>query len=251
MLKIKMRLALLFACFVLEIFSSSPLPGADASDKGVPVLRGGNAGIAGADTSDKELYTVDPEFASFNVKNIAVLPMDNFSLEPGVEKTLYNEIYDRLTAKGYRIISVEHVRSVMDKLGIKTPGQLAGLSLARLGRELNSDAVYMGQIEQSAAIHAGIYDAVVVSVSLRLIHCATGKTLWQTEQWRAAQRQWQLDPVNLFINAVAHEKASREQRIAWLASEMLKTLPKGPVEVEIGDLLNSASQINATMTLEK
>jgi hypothetical protein len=102
----------------------------------------------------------------------------------------------------------------------------------------------MGRIEQSGAIHTGVYDAVVVSCSLRLMHCSSGKTLWQTEQWRAAHRQWQLDPINLFINVAAHEKGSREKRVAWLVHEMLKTLPQGHVNVEVGDLLNQAQEIN-------
>ena len=171
--------------------------------------------------------------------------MDNFSLEPDVEKVLYAEVYDRLKAKGYVRISVERVGTVMKKLGIQTPGQLAGISLTRLGKQLKCDAVLMGQIEQSGAIHTGVYDAVVVSCSLRLMHCLSGKVLWQTEQWRTAHRQWQIDPINLFINIAAHEKASREKRVAWLVHEMLKTLPQGPINVKIGDLLNQAQEIRA------
>jgi hypothetical protein len=129
---------------------------------------------------------------------------------------LYEEVYERLRGKGYMRIAAERVDRVMKELGIQTPGQLAGISLTRLGKELKCDAVLMGRIEQSGSIHTGAYDAVVVSCSLRLVHCLTGRTLWQTEQWRTAHRQWQIDPINLFINVAAHEKASREKRVAWL-----------------------------------
>jgi hypothetical protein len=196
------------------------------------------------DLSERESWSVSPEFKASRPRVIAVLPMDNFSLEPHVEKFLYEQVYDRLTAKGYIKISVEKVQSVMSELGIQTPGQLAGISLKRLGKKLNCDAVLLGQIEQSAAIHSGVYDAVVVSCSLQLMHCSNGNLLWKTEQWRAAHRQWQLDPVNLFINFAGHEKASREKRVAWLVHEMLKTLPQGPVSVEIGDLLDRAQEIS-------
>jgi hypothetical protein len=197
-----------------------------------------------------EWFVVE-NFPSFKITTVAVLPMDNFSLEPGVEKSLYDEVYQRLTGKGYSKISVDHVRSVMKKLGVTTPGQLAGISLKRLGAELHSDAVLMGQIEQSASIHAGMYDAITVSCSLQLVHCETGKTLWRIEQARVAHRQWQLDPLNMFINFVAHENASREQRVAWLVETMMKTLPDGPLSVEIGDLLNQAVEVKSAPSKTK
>jgi hypothetical protein len=201
---------------------------------------------SGMELSEKELWWVHPNFDKFGPRVIAVLPMDNLSYEPDVEKALYREVYGGLTARGYIRISAEKVRDVMERLGIQTPGQLAAISMERLARELNCDAVLVGQIEQSGAIHAGVYDAVVVSCSLRLLHCSKERmVIWKVEQWRTAHRQWQIDPINLFINVAAHEKASREKRVAWLVHEMLKTLPRGPVNVEIGDLLNQAQEIRA------
>ena len=193
--------------------------------------------------SEKEAWSVHPDFKILTPGTIAVLPMDNFSLEPNVEKALYKEVYDRLQAKGYMKVSVNKVQSVMNRLGIQTPGQIAGISPSRLGRELNCDAVLMGKVEQSASIHNGPYDAVVVSCSLKLLHCPSGTVLWQTEQWRTAHRQWAIDPINLFINFLSHENASREERVAFLAHEMLKTLPQGTIEVKTGDLLQRATEI--------
>lgn len=190
-----------------------------------------------------EIWHIHPDFAALGARTVAVIPMDNLSLEPKIEEVLYREVYDRLQAKGYMKISTEHVRSVMKKLGITTPGQLAGISLKRLGDELKTDAILVGQIEQSGTVHAGVYDAVVVSCSLKLIRCQCGSTLWQTEQWRTAHRQWQLDPFNMLINIVSHEKASREKRVAWLVQEMLATLPQGPIVVEVDNLLNKAQEI--------
>jgi len=199
--------------------------------------------VKGEDLADKEFWFLHPDFDRYKPKVIAVLPMDNFSLEPDLEKTLYREIYERLTARGYMKISADKVNSVMKKLGVQTPGQLTGISLERLKNELNCDAFLTGQIEQSGAIHSGVYDAVTVSCSLRLVDCLKGETLWRTEQWRTAHRQWQVDPINAFINFAGHENASREKRVAWLVQEMLKTLPQGPVNVEFENLLEKAKEI--------
>jgi len=197
------------------------------------------------DSQNNETWIVHPEFIRFTPKVIAVLPMDNLSLEPDVEEILYSEVYERLTSKGYIKISVDKIQKTMQHLGIQTPGQISAISPNELGKILNCDALLIGEINQSGSIHSGIYDAMVVSCSLRLKHCKSGDIIWEAEQWRVAHRQWQLDPINVLINFAAHEKASRKDRVAWLVHEMLKTLPQGPVKIEIGDLLNRAKEIHA------
>jgi len=199
----------------------------------------------GADLAQKEEWWVHPDFKSYSTRVVAVMPMDNLSLEPEVEKILYTAVYDRLAAKGYQKISVEKVNSVMKELGIQTPGMLDAFKSETLGKKLNCDAFLMGQIDQSADIHKGTYDAVVVSCSLILKSRKTSEIIWRTEQWRAAHRQWQLDPINAIINYMAHKEASREKRINWLVQEMLKTLPQGPIKIEFGDLLNKALEVKA------
>ncbi len=198
------------------------------------------------DIESGETWWLAEDFSQYAPTRIAVLPMENLSLEPGMEKVLYEEVYARLSAKGYMKIAVEEVRAVMDKLGVQTAGQLAGISPERLGKMLQCDAVMRGRVDQSGTIHSGVYDALVVSISLQLLHCKSGKPLWSTEQWRAAHRQWHADPVNLLFNFVAHETGSRKQRIAWLAQEMLKTLPDGPVQAVEEDLLDQAAPIKTT-----
>jgi len=200
----------------------------------------------GNDIEVKEAWWLADDFAELAPSHVAVLPMENLSLEPGVEKVLYDSVYERLTAKGYVKISVSEVRSVMRELGVQTPGQLAGISPARLGRILHCDSIMKGRIDQSSAIHAGVYDALVVSISLQLVDCKTGKALWSTEQWRAAHRQWSADPINLLLNIASHETGSRKQRVAWLVQEMLKTLPDGPVQAVEENLLDEAESVESS-----
>ena len=199
--------------------------------------------VFAAEKQDQEYWEVHPQFAAHQPKVIAVLPMDNFSLEPELETFLYDSVYEQLQTKGYRRIAVDKVKTVMDDLGIQTAGQLQGISLQRLSEALNADAVFKGQVDQSASIHEGVYDAIVVSCSLRLTDCKTGIVLWRSEQWRTAHRQWQIDPFNALLNLAAHAGADRSARIAWLVQEMLKTLPQGEVQIEYDNLLDQAMEI--------
>lgn len=197
---------------------------------------------------DKEDWFVNPEFHKYTPKVIAVVPMVNMSLEPGVGDFLQNEVYKRLQAKGYQKIASETVDMVMKKNGIQIAEQLSGISYARLGQELNCDCVLQGQVNNDGTQHQVIYDAVVVSCSLQLVHCETGEVLWRCEQFRTAHRQWQGDPFNLFINLVSHEKTDRTERMAWLIQEMFRTLPQGPIQIVYDDLLSQATEINIDIT---
>jgi outer membrane protein OmpA-like peptidoglycan-associated protein len=200
----------------------------------------------------KENWFVHPNFKELQPGVIAVVPMINMSLEKDVGKILQKQVYDSLQSKGYQRISAEVVDKAMKKLGIQTPEMLAGISYMRLGKELNCDAVIQGEVNQSGTQHKGVYDSIVVTISLRLVDCKTGKILWQGEQWRTAHRQWQADPLNLVINLIAHEKGNRKKRIAWLVQEMLRTLPEGKVSVIIGeDLLSKAVEVDTTEPLKK
>jgi len=204
-----------------------------------------NSVQASDDPVMRELWEVHPEFELFSPQVIAVVPIDNLSYDQEIEGFLYQEVHNRLMAKGYRRIGLDKVYSVMAKLGIQTPGMLQGISIQRLGEELGCQGIIFGQIDQSANIHAGIYDAVVVSCSLQLIHCESGETIWQASQWRTAHRQWQLDPINMLINFSHHKNASREDRLAWLVQEMFRTLPDGPVKIETDNLFQKAVEIDA------
>jgi hypothetical protein len=206
------------------------------------VLLSGMPALA-TEKQDEDFWELHPAFDNYHPNVIAVLPMDNLSLEPEMETHLYNSVYGQLQAKGYRRVSVGRVQEIMREMGIQTAGQLQGISLERLCATLNTDAVLLGQVDQSASIHEGVYDAIVVSCSLRLIDCKTGTVLWRSEQWRTAHRQWQIDPFNALINLAAHASSSREDRIAWLVQEMLKTLPAGKVNIELDNLLKQAKEI--------
>jgi outer membrane protein OmpA-like peptidoglycan-associated protein len=206
------------------------------------------AGLAGQKDLDKEAWMVVPDFAEARPRVVAVVPMINMSLEARIGESLQEEVYKRLQSKGYQKIEAGRVGQVMKNLGIQTPEMLSGISYQRLGRELNCQAVIQGQVNQSGTQHKGVYDAVVVSCSLQMIDCGTGRVLWRAEQFRTAHRQWQADPLNALINLISHEKTDRRSRVAWLVQEMFRTLPQGPIQIVEDDLLSRAVRIEADIT---
>jgi hypothetical protein len=209
------------------------------------VISAGVGQVQAGSPQEKEIWFLTPDFNKVKPKIIAVLPMDNLSLEPEIDKIFFERVHEEVKAKGYQRLSINTVNTVLRQFGVQTPGQLAGISFDKLQKALKCDALLMGEIDQSASIHQGVYDAVVVSCSLRMVDCSSGKLLWKCDQWRSAHRQWQLDPLNALVNVFAHEVDPKRKRIAWLVQEMFKTLPAGPTETTYGDLLQKAGEVKA------
>lgn len=198
-----------------------------------------------AKPSQKENWWLHADYQNLRPSTVAVLPMQNLTLDPKMEDFLIEEAYRQLSQKGYRRIALHHTHQVMQQLGIQVAGQLSGISNEQLRSQLQCDAVLQGRVDQSSTIHSGVYDAVVVSISLVLRDLKTGTVLWQTEQWRNAHRQWQLDPLNMLINYAVHENVSKKNGIQWLVKEMLTTLPAGPVLIDQQKLLKNAREISS------
>ncbi len=199
--------------------------------------------------SGEEYWTI-PNYDKFSPTTIAVMPFDNFSLDPDVEISLNEEVYNRLAEKGYVRVLDLNVREIMGQLGVKFAGQLEAFSSESLARHLHCDGILLGQIDQSAHINQVGYDAVVVSCSLRLKDLRSGKILWRADQWRTAHRQWQLDPLNALLNFTTHKMASRKERVAYLVSEMLQTLPQGKVKISDDLLMQHAVEVKAEVENE-
>jgi hypothetical protein len=209
------------------------------------LMVGGGALVLGQAGRPGEDWSVSPDFQQLRPRVVAVAPMVNMTFDEESSRILHDRVYERLQAKGYQRIDAGIVTRLMHRWGIQDPKMLDGISYKRLGQELGADAVIQGEVNQSGTQHQGVYDAVVVSCSLRMTHCSTGRLLWECDQFRQAHRQWQADPFNFLINLAVHA-GSRRDRIAWVVQEMLRTLPQGPVKVVPGTLLEQAIAVTAT-----
>ena len=178
---------------------------------------------------------------------IAVLPMTNMSLEEGMGEVLRKAVYHRLREKGYRRMELDAVDAALREEGISDPVQLAVFSPGDLGKLLKVEGVLYGQVDQAAVQHAGVMENTVFSASLSLVDGRSGRIVWSFSEKRAADRNFAIDPLNMLLNIFITEATSKKDAFGYLAQEMLKTMPAGPVEVVVGDdLLDRAVEIDVT-----
>ncbi len=195
--------------------------------------------------------SVDPDFLRqlqlSSEYRVAVLPMENFTVEGDIDYHFRNRLSERLRAKGYSVVDSRLVDEKLFQLGISHAGQLGLLSFEQLQGLTSADAFLSGVVEQGTVQHAGVFNSYVYTCSVKL-QDRNGRVIWSALQNRVAKRRVAIDPVNMFLDmAMVKGGGEMEKAVYALADRMLAQLPDGPVQVlATGDsLLDMAVETTA------
>lgn len=175
---------------------------------------------------------------------VAILPMENMTVDPDIAYHFRSRITQRLTAKGFTVVNNDRLNQHLYDLGITHAGQLALVSFEELGEISAADGFLSGVVEQAARQHAGVYNGYVYMCSVKL-QDREGKVIWSSLQNRVAKRRFAIDPINALLDIALVEGGGDSQEAVYaLADQMLSSLPQGPIVVITGDsLLNKAIEV--------
>jgi hypothetical protein len=178
---------------------------------------------------------------------VAILPMENFTVEGDIAHHFRTRLAERLRAKGYTLIDAKLLDEALSTLGVGHAGQLKLLPFEELQKLTSADGFISGVVEQGAVQHAGVYNSYVFTCSLKL-QDRQGTVLWSALQNRVAKRRLAIDPINMFLDIALTEGGGDMQEAVYaLADRMLAQLPDGPVRVLSGQdsLLSLAVETQA------
>jgi hypothetical protein len=194
---------------------------------------------------------VAPQFlqalATASEYKVAVLPMENLTVEGDIAYHFRTRLAERLKAKGYSLIDDKLLDDALYKLGVAHAGQLKLLPFAELQKLTSANGFLSGVVEQGAVQHGGVYNSYVFTCSLKL-QDRQGNVLWSALQNRVAKRRFAIDPINMFLDiALTEGGGDMQQAVYALADKMLAQLPAGPVQVISGQdsLLDMAVETKA------
>jgi len=175
---------------------------------------------------------------------IAVMPMENISVEPEVAYHFRQRVITLLIAKGYTVTDSQWIDQALYKLGLTHAGQLRLLTMPQLSQAVKADGYLFGIVEEARTQNAGVYNAYVYKSSLKM-NASTGEQLWFSLEQRVSKRRIAIDPINALLDIVlVDEGGDAKQAVNSLADRLMKPLPKGPATVLIGeDLLNMATEV--------
>lgn len=176
---------------------------------------------------------------------IAVLPVQNSTVDPEAAHYLRAELAARAEFKGYTLMSLEIVDESLNRLGVAHAGQLQLLTFDQLRSVLGADGVLSAVVEQAAVQHAGVFNSYVFTASVKLQTAHNGEVVWAVLSERIARRHFALDPLNAMVDVLLVRRGGDTQAaMAYLAQQVLSTLPDGPRTVAIGDsLLDRSTEI--------
>jgi len=175
---------------------------------------------------------------------VAVMPMENVSVEADVAYHFRQRVITLLVAKGYTVVDSTWIDNALYKLGLSHAGQLRLLSMEKLSATVKADAYLFGIVEEARTQNAAVYNAYVYKSSLKM-DSAKGENLWFSLEQRVSKRRFAIDPINALLDIfLVDEGGDAKQAVGALADRLMAPLPKGPTTIVIGDdLLNMATEI--------
>ncbi len=197
----------------------------------------------GDNTFLDEQFKTDLE--SFSQFTIAIMPMQNMSVDPEVAYHFRQRVAERLTASGYNLADMTKIDNKLYEIGVQNADQIQLLSFQKVTELVKADAYIFGIIEQAKQQHAIAYNSYVYTSSIKM-QGKQGKLLWSALQERVVKRRFALDPINALLDIfLVKGGGDKKDAVYALADRLLQSLPNGPVIVNISDpLFDQAEEVN-------
>lgn len=203
----------------------------------------GETYAGGDNTFLDEQFKVD--LNSFSQFTIAIMPMQNMSVDPEVAYHFRQRVAERLTSLGYNLADMTKIDNKLYEIGVQNAGQIQLLSFQKVTELVKADAYIFGIIEQAKQQHAIAYNSYVYTSSIKM-QGKQGKLLWSALQERVVKRRFALDPINALLDIfLIKGGGDKKDAVYALADKLLQSLPSGPVTVNISDpLFDQAEEVN-------
>jgi hypothetical protein len=168
------------------------------------------------------------------MRTLAVLPMDNGTLDFDGPNVVRREFAVGLAKRGYRILPLEQVdRDIKDKFGITDGGQLPSVDPKVLASSLAVDGLVYGFLDKFTDQNFGYYVNRQVTAAIRVVEGASGKDVWSYSDSFAkkdiafskkeAEAKLAIYTAQKVIEKVTHKPLLRETQA--LVLKMLSSLP--------------------------
>lgn len=113
---------------------------------------------------------------------IAIIPLINNTNDVKAPSILREMFFQAITYHGYKPLPLNETDQLLkDHLGITLGKQASLVSPIIIGKILNVEGLFYGELNEYNKITTGIYNKRIVSAKFRLLSAATDKVLWEAE----------------------------------------------------------------------
>ena len=124
---------------------------------------------------------------------VAVLPVQNLSVDPRSPELFRKLTCDLLQAKGYTVLATKPVDNELGQLGVQHADQIPLLTYPQLNQRLKADLCVSAGVKMSTTQAAIGYHAYSYTLALK-VHDKDGEILWENDL-TVSKRRWSADPV--------------------------------------------------------
>ncbi len=127
-----------------------------------------------------EQHFTSPAIGLGYIKNIAVLPLADFSKEKGITERSRELLITKLLAhKLYGVVeSGELHHFLRNHIRTKEKALIDQTVAKQMAREFNIEAYMAGSIDEYTMVRNGNYSYPVIAMTLRMVDIKTGEVLW-------------------------------------------------------------------------
>jgi len=136
--------------------------------------------VSGCSSTGGHHFT-SPAIGLGYINRIAVLPLENFSKNKGIEGRTRELLMTRLLGHGlYDLVEPGELhRFLQDEVRSKNKALIDQTVAKRMAREFNIQAYMTGSIDDYKEVRNGSYTYPVIAITLRMVDIKTGAVIWQ------------------------------------------------------------------------
>lgn len=133
--------------------------------------------LAACASGGQNYHDKNMDFGS--VRTVAVMPIINLSRDNLAGERVRDVITSMMLASGaFYVVPQGEVVRVVAKAGVANPATPTVEEVVKFGTMLKVDAVITGTVKEYGEVRAAAASGNVISLSLQMQECTTGKTVW-------------------------------------------------------------------------
>ena len=175
----------------------------------------------------KTPHTLVPDYQSRIPLSIAVLPVQNETVDMDAPKAFRPKIFDAIIDKGYLSPPTTGIDHILAQKDIKEAGQLGALTPQEIGICLDVDALLFSTVTSWSTKYLVVYSSINVGARFQLIDAKTGEQLWESKR-EVSEKRFGADEEQMMRNLTFAVLKRYEPYIDKVINSTLSTLPNGP-----------------------
>ena len=125
------------------------------------------------------------------IQTVGVMPFQNLTRDSLASERVRDVFINRLLSTGaFYILPVGEVARAATRLELQSAGTPTAEEAVKLGGVLKTEAIITGVVQEYAEVRSGSSTANVVSISVQMLECQTGRIVWTATSTKGGITVW-------------------------------------------------------------